>query len=202
MSVTLAWSVVRRRRRTWILCAAFFVLALPVGSRGADDDLSLAAVCDRREATAGESVTVTVTGAWEGADGGKYVIREAAFPKLHNLELVSFRSAGQGAPSPRGSRFEHKLIYTFRAKEPGDAETGPIEVKYYRPEFKHEKVASADEKGEATAPLVRELPSIAIKVGASTDWTTIPLVLLGCASVIGIFVAMRFLRAQKKRLAA
>ena len=173
---------------------AFMAMGLSMEAQSAYDDLSLSAVSDQQEVDAGQTITVTVTATWEGADGGKYIIREAAFPKLHAFEIISSRSSGEGAPSPRGQRFERKLIYTLCAKEPGEAETGPIEVRYYRPEFKHEKVSSADEKKDTTAPLVRELPSIAVKVNPRVSSALIPVLVLGCAGIVVLFFAIRLLR--------
>jgi hypothetical protein len=169
------------------------------------EDLSISASCDpqvgdgalRAKVTAGRKVTVTITATWSGTDGAKYIISEATFPKLRNLELVESRSVGDASPSSGGSRFERKLTYTFVAKEPGEAETGPNEVKYYQPQVKGEKVASADEKKEPTAPLVRTLPSITIKVTQRATSAVIPLAILACAGAAVIFFALRLLRTPK-----
>ena len=175
------------------LLAAMWAVEAPC----ADEDLSLSAACGQKEVGVGETVTVTVTAVWEGPDGGKYIVSAAAFPKLHNLELVSSQSAGEGAPSPQGTRFERKLSYLFRAKEAGEAETGPIEVRYYRPEVKHEKVASAADKKDAPAPLVRELPSIPINVLPRASAALLPLLALVCAGIGVLFLAFRLLRRPK-----
>jgi hypothetical protein len=115
---------------------------------------------------------------------------------MRNLELVSCQSFGCAVPAPAGARFERKLVYIFTAKEPGDAETGPIEVKYYRPEVKHEKVASEDTKKEPTAPISRTLPTLAVKVTSRTSSTLVPILILACAGVVVAFFAFRLLRKK------
>ena len=182
-------------------CVPLFALLAAIWAGEAqcgDEGLSLSAACDQKEVVAGEPLTVIITAVWEGPDGGKYIVSEAAFPKLHNLEIVSSRSAGEGAPSPQGTRFERKLSYAFRAKEAGEAETGPVEVRYYRPEVKHEKVASAADKKDAPARLVRELPSIPINVLPRASAALLPLLVLVCAGIGVLLLAFRLLRRSPK----
>ncbi len=173
--------------------AAFVLLgAVRCGAQGLD----VQAAFDSEAVPAGRTATLTIMASWEGTDGAKYILSEAVFANLRNLEIVKSESSGNAAPSAKGTRFERRLVYVLLAKEPGDAETGPIEVKYYQPDVKGTKVASEDEKGKIAAQ-VRPLPSLSIRVTKRASSALAPYLILGIAGAALLFAAYRLLRTPK-----
>ncbi len=113
--------------RTWQWL--MLVLAAPLPAFAQAQPTFTAKLVASEIATDGRAVVV-IDVSWVEVAGRSLRVLTPRAPSPKNLELENVATEITSAPAPDGTHHRVRLTCAFKPLEPGDAETGPIEVRY------------------------------------------------------------------------
>ena len=146
-------------------------------------------------------VVVTITAAWEERGGKGYRILTPQAPEPKKLELAHTSSDATSMPTREGAKHQVRFVCTFVPQEEGEAETGPIEMRYLSTDIS-QIVSGGDQSGGAQYA-THEIKSLKVEVtGRSMAWLWLTLLAVAVVGTVGAILLVTSIARDAKRKSA
>jgi len=144
-------------------------------------------------------VVVTITASWEERGGKGYRILTPQAPEPKKLELTHRSPDATSVPTREGAKHQVRFVCTFVPQQEGEAETGPIEVRYLSTDIS--QIASGGDSAAQYATY--EIKSLTVEVtGRSMAWLWLTLLGVAVVAIVAAVLLVRSIARDAKRKSA
>ena len=183
------------RSTTWSALA----LAAAMLPAGVDARPKFEAVLESPKVAIDARAVVTITASWEERGGKGYRILTPQAPEPKKLALARPSSDATSVPTREGAKHRVRFVCAFVPQEEGEAETGPIEMRYLSTDIS--QIASGGDSAAQYA--THEIKSLKVEVtGRSLAWLWQTLLAVAVVAIVGAVLLVTSIARDAKQKSA